>query len=402
MGSHQAHPRRLRFAVLAAVASLAAGVLITSAVAAPTSGVGGTARPHLKGTITIGAAFPLTGGTASLGVDQQRAVVLAESAINSGSGVLGRKLKVITEDTEGTSVGAVQAARKLVTVNNVPLVVGEILSSDSVPMGKYLQQQHVPMISPGASSDDMGTIGNDIFSTMAPDSIGMKSAANTLYKAGYRSIAILVPNNSYGTNLNDQLRKYFTQAGGQIKTSILYTEGQSSYTGELTQLENSGAQIYCYGTYLPDAATIIQDAFQLNIKPTKFFGLYLSVDAAGPHANAAAGQAGFDFATPNNGSVFARVYKAKYHKAAWSPYSANTYDSIIMAAKAINMAHSAKPAAIQAALKKIGRSGFVGPATGLIRLDGRGERVTQVYGLFTVASDGSLKHLKGLPPPSGP
>jgi branched-chain amino acid transport system substrate-binding protein len=357
-------------------------------------------NPDLQGEVKIGVAAPTTGDSATIGEDQVRGAELAVDRINSGDGVLGKKLAVTVEDTQSDTVAAVQAARKLVSVDKVPVVIGEFLSARTIAIGKYLDKAGVVQINPGSSSTDIKAIGPTSFSSIALDDIAGKFAADTLYDAGYRNIAFLGPNNPYGAEFERVINSRFEQLGGTVTDSILYTEGEPSYRTELERLKDSGPELVVYASYVPDTVTINEEAFELGIDPADMYGIYLSICIEDVDPTATAGQHGQDltYNGPEAGE-FVDAYEAKYGESVRTPYSAFVYDAVLMAAEAMNEAGSEDPAAISDALESIGQSqGFVG-STGTIKLDQDGQRVEQVQGLFEVDDAGKMGEIEELPGP---
>jgi branched-chain amino acid transport system substrate-binding protein len=388
------------------VAAFLIAVLSASIAACGSSDNGSTGEavakvnPDLQGTLTIGAAVPITGDSASIGSDQARGAELAVEKVNSEDGVLGKKLAVTTEDTQSDTVPAVQAARKLTSVDNVPVVVGEYLSARTIAIQKYLQRVGVVGINPGSSSPDIAANGSYEFSSIALDNIAGKFAANKLYDAGYRSIAFIGPNNPYGAEFARVIESTFKKLGGDVTESILYTEGEPTYRSELERLKDSDPELYVYATYVSDSITINKEAFELGIDPSDFFGIYLSIDIEDSPPEAIAGQQGFDltYAGPE-GDEFAKAYEAKYGESPKTPYSAYVYDAVLMAAAAINKANSDDPDDIRKAMAQVGQD-FPG-ATGSITLDSNGQRESQEYGLFTVNDNGQMEETGQIVGPEG-
>jgi branched-chain amino acid transport system substrate-binding protein len=360
------------------------------------SGGGGgataTVNADLQGEFKIGAVFPTTGDSASIAEDQARGAELATTKVNSEDGVLGKKLEITIEDTQSDTAAAGQAARKLVSVDKVPLVVGEYISARTIAAGKYLNKVGVVQINPGSSSPDITDIGPYSFSSIALDNIAGEFTAETLYDAGYRKIAFMGPNNPYGAEFARVIKEAFTQLGGEVTESILYTEGESTYKAELERLQSSEPELYVYASYVPDTKTINEEAFELGIEPSQMFGIYLSIDIEEVDPAATAGQQGMDLTYGGaQGAEFSKAYEAKYGEPPRTPYSAYVYDAVLMAAKAINEAGSDDPDAIRDALETVGRD-FPG-ATGSITLDEDGQRVEQEYGLFEVDDEGTMQEV---------
>ena len=339
--------------------------------------------------MTIGAVLPITGGAAASGKDMSRGVQLAEDAVNAAGGVIGKQLKVKVGDSQGTAPGSVQAARKLVSVDHVPAVVGEYLSADTIAMGKYLQSVGVVDINPAATSPTLPSIGNMFFSTIGLDTISAEFTAKALYEAGYRNIAYLGPNSPAGSGIADSLKASFNKLGGKVATSILYQEGKSDYRNELQRLKSSGAQIYVYLTYVPDSLTINKDAFELGIEAKQWFGTYLSLEVQDLDKKIAAGQQGQDLtATGGTSAEFLKAYEAAYHEPPQTPFAALTYDSVMLAAKAIDRAKSVEGDEVRSALVAVGK-GYEG-ATGTITFNAEGQRDSQPYTLLRVDDSGKL------------
>lgn len=349
----------------------------------------------LKGKVTIGAVFPTTGDSATIGEDQARGATLAMEKVNSEDGVLGKQLAVAVEDSQSDTVGGVQAARKLVSVDNVPVVISEFISARTLAVGKYLQEAGVVHINPGSSSTDITEIGDFSFSSIGLDDIAGAFAAQNLYDAGYRKIAFLGPNNPYGAQFARVVKATFEKLGGEVTESILYAEGESTYKAELGRLKDSDPELYVYASYVPDAVTINEEAFELGLDPKTFYGIYLSICVEDVDPAATEGQQGQDLTfTGPAGREFARAYEAKYGEEPRTPYSAYVYDAVLMATAAMNESGKADPAAVRDALAQVGK-GFPG-STGSITLDADGQREGQEYALLEVDGEGKLQETKEL------
>jgi branched-chain amino acid transport system substrate-binding protein len=346
------------------------------------------ASSNLSGKITLGGIAPLTGPSATIGQDQARGIELAVEKVNSEGGVLGKELDVAVEDSEANTAASVQAARKLVTSNHVPVVIGEYLSANTIAAGKYLEGAGVVQINPGSSSPEISEIGEYSFSTIGLDNIAGAVASEHLAQAGVKKIAFLGPNNSYGAEFAKVLGKEFPKTGGEVVESILFTEGQSSYQPELNRLKESEAEVWVYATYAPESVTINNEAFQLDMNPQQFYGIYLSICVEGAEPEAIAGVQGQDLSYIGpQGKTYVQEYEAKFESKPKTPYSGYAYDAVMMAA-AINKGKSDEPEAIKNALKEIGKN-YEG-ATGTITFDSHNQREEAPYEILEVNEEGEL------------
>lgn len=364
--------RGIRGALLGA---MAASALLASPVAA-------------QDAVTLGAVLPLSGASATIGEDQRRGIELAVEKINAEGGVLGRKLAVSVEDSGGRAQSAIDAARKLVSVGKVPVVIGEYSSGNTIPVGQYLQREGVVHINPGSSSPKIKEIGDFSFSTIGLDDVAGKFTAKAVYDMGHRKAVFLAPNNAYGQGVFNETKAAFEKMGGKIVADLLYTEGQSNYRRELQRVAAAKPDVIIYSGYGQEAATINREAFELGLNKTPWFGIYLSMCTADSRPETVEGQKGMEvnYVGPD-GAWYRDAYRKKYGKDFATTFSGYAYDAVMIAAAAIRKAGSAEPAKIRDAMKGLGA--FAG-ATGPIAFDADGQRSEQPYIVVTYTG-GELK-----------
>lgn len=340
------------------------------------------ANATLSGTVTLGAVLPLTGTNATVGKDLQRGIELAVAEINARNGVLGKKLIVEVEDSQGQTTATIAAARKLVTVSQTPLVLGEYASGNTIPMQQYLQQSGVVGINVGSSSIDLRQTGELQFSTIGLDDKVGEFSANTLYERGFRSIAILAPNNAYGSGIARSVADVFGGRGGKVVASGLYTEGQPDYRAELTRLKNAEPDAYVVTTYGKDGATINAEMFQLGLTDKPVFDIYMSQDVPDSDAKAVEGRTGMDVKSSVGGGVYETYYRQTYGEGLTTSFSGFTYDAVHLAALAIERAGTPEAGKIAAAIPEVAAT-YQG-VTGPLAVGADGQRLSQPYALGTV------------------
>jgi branched-chain amino acid transport system substrate-binding protein len=341
--------------------------------------------------VNIGAVLPLTGTSASIGEDQRRGIELAVENINAHGGVDGQPLHVIVEDSAGSPVTGLNAVRKLTQVNHVPLVVGSFSSSVTIPVGQYLVKNHLLHINISGTSTDVRNIGATSWSVIGLDSLSARFSAEDVHQLGYNKVAFIAPDGAYGQGMAEQFTKAFEKAGGKVVAKVLYTSGQPSYRRELEQISRSHPQAYVYTSYGQDAIVLNREAWELGLNKTPWYGMYLTMAIDGSPAQYTNGQMGMEVAgidqkaAGSNGVNYATLYQNKFHEKPRSVYGSYAWDSVMLAAAAINKAHSAEPAAMITAMKAVA-PGFTG-ITGKLDLDADNQRQSQPY-LKVKASNG--------------
>jgi len=341
----------------------------------------GESKESKQGAVNLGAVLPLTGASATIGEDQRRGIDLAVEQINENGGVLGKDLNVVVEDSQGAAASALDAARKLVSVDNAPVVIGEYSSGNTVPLGQFLQRQGIVHINPGSSSPEIADIGDMSFSTIGLDTIAGQFTADAVYERGYETAAFLVPNNSYGEGVLKTFKQQYEEIGGEITSEILYTEGQSDYRSELQRLAEGDPAVFVYSAYGQESAIINKQAFEMGLSDKPWFGIYLSMTTSDSDQATVEGQIGMDvnYIGPD-GQSYEEAYKEEYGEDFASTFSGYTYDAVMLAAESIEMAGSAEPEEVAKAMAEVGKD-FSG-ATGEISLDEDGQRTDQPYAVL--------------------
>ena len=74
--------------------------------------------------IRLGILTPLTGAGGTDGPRMLKAMQAVVEEVNKAGGVLGRKIETVVEDDQTNPEAAVRAARKLIDVDKVPVIMG--------------------------------------------------------------------------------------------------------------------------------------------------------------------------------------------------------------------------------------------------------------------------------------
>lgn len=102
-----------------------------------------TSSESRSGSIKIGAILPLTGDSAAWGEQGKYGIELAVEEINAKGGINGKKLEVVYEDSQAIPKNAIISIQKLINIDKVPAVVGDIVSATTLamaPIARNLKQ----------------------------------------------------------------------------------------------------------------------------------------------------------------------------------------------------------------------------------------------------------------------
>jgi branched-chain amino acid transport system substrate-binding protein len=220
--------------------------------------------------IVIGHYGSLTGGTATFGTSTDHGIHLAAEEINAEGGVLGKKIKIVTEDDQSKPEEAVTAVQKLINQNKVVALIGEVASSRSLAAAPIAQRAKIPMLSPASTNPKVTQVGDYIFRACFIDPFQGAAMANFAmsHPAGPKAkrFAILYDvKNDYSIGLREFFINTVKANGGDIVANESYGETDIDFKAQLTKIKNANPEaIYCPG-YYTEVALICRQARELGL-----------------------------------------------------------------------------------------------------------------------------------------
>jgi branched-chain amino acid transport system substrate-binding protein len=213
--------------------------------------------------ITVGLVMELTGPAGEYGQAGAKSVEMAFKDLNDAGGVAGCDLVTDTRDSQSAGNVAVDAATQLVQVKKVPVIIGGIISSVSIPiLTSVTAPAKIVQVSPASSSPTLTQLGRDgktngiFFRTITSDALQGVAAAKYAIDKGFKKLAIIHVNNDFGVNMEKEFERAYKKLGGTIVSDTPYNEKQSSYASEVTAaMAGSPDGLYLISTPV-DGATI--------------------------------------------------------------------------------------------------------------------------------------------------
>nr|WP_099059208.1 ABC transporter substrate-binding protein [Rhizobium sp. ACO-34A] len=189
--------------------------------------------------ITVGLVMELTGPAGEYGQAGAKSVAMAFRDFNEAGGVDGCNIVADTRDSQSQGNVAVDQATQLVNIKKVPVIIGGIISSVSIPiLTSVTAPAGVVQVSPASSSPTLTSLGREgktngvFFRTITSDALQGTAAAKYAIDQGLKKIAIINVNNDFGVNMVKEFATAYEKLGGTITSTTPYNEKQSSYTSE--------------------------------------------------------------------------------------------------------------------------------------------------------------------------
>jgi branched-chain amino acid transport system substrate-binding protein len=193
-----------------------------------------------KDSIRIGEIDPLIGALATFGQSCHSGIQLAVEEINNNGGVIGKKIKLITEDDFSQSEVAEASARKLIHIDKVISILCEIASSKSRAAAPIAQAEKIPMITPASTNPDVTKIGDHIFRTCFIDPAQGEAMANFAVKTLHakRAAIIIDVKQDYCMSLAQSFQEKIGKSDCLLVGEVPYGTGDTDFTNILLTLRD--------------------------------------------------------------------------------------------------------------------------------------------------------------------
>jgi len=228
--------------------------------------------PKAPESIKIGINAPITGDIPKVGEGSKFAAQMWLEDVNAAGGIEvgGKKFKVelVIEDNESKAESAVKVATKMITEDEVLVIVGPQSSKQAIPAGGVCNNYKTPMISPWSTNPDTTKDRPFVFRGCFLDPFQGPVLANFIKNEfGYTKAAVLY---DVASDYPKGLAEFFKDAwekindAGSVVAFESFTTKDVDFSSQLTKIRNSGAQVLFTPQYYNEVALIVKQAHELG------------------------------------------------------------------------------------------------------------------------------------------
>ena len=192
--------------------------------------------------IRIGHLTPRTGFLGQVGEYGYKGAVLAVEEANASSGVLGRKIDLVAEDSVNPAT-AVNKAQKLIERDKVVCIIGEVSSASALAIGEQAMRGKIPYFNTGANSDALrGQNCNHYMfhiegsNTMYTKTIGTWQKEHNLLK-GARWY-FLTADYAFGQDLYRVSSRFLQENGGVVLANDMVPTNTADYSAYILKIRS--------------------------------------------------------------------------------------------------------------------------------------------------------------------
>lgn len=230
------------------------------------SGMAFAEEPQFDGEIIIGAMSDITGSGAANGMGEAFAYQMVADEINAKGGVLGKKLVIQQEDTNGTVEGCVNAINKLYSDPNVVACFGIMYSTQVMGVADIVLQSQRPLMY-GGSSPSINELNNPYLFRMRPAddfvvTIYVDYIKNTLNPT---KLGMIYAMDDFGTQ-GYNVAKAYCEANGIELIADGYSNGTKDFYSNLLKIQDAGCDAMIWWGHEEETSILARQRVELGME----------------------------------------------------------------------------------------------------------------------------------------
>jgi branched-chain amino acid transport system substrate-binding protein len=217
--------------------------------------------------IRIGLMAPLTGVVAAGGREIVDGFTMFWESV--GMEVGGRKVELIVEDDASNPDTALQKARRLVEQAKADMLFGNLLANTGLAVANYVKGNGTPYFIPVIAADDLtqrSRVKNVIRAGGYSASQFSRPLADWALKQGYKKVAMISQDYTFGHEQCGGFAQTFTEGGGRIVGQFWHPLNTSDFSPYLGQVASVGADAVFAMETGADSTRLIQQYASFGLK----------------------------------------------------------------------------------------------------------------------------------------
>jgi branched-chain amino acid transport system substrate-binding protein len=195
--------------------------------------------------IKIGCLAAMTGPSSAPTIGFNRGVVFAAEAINAAGGVKGRKIEIITRDTQGDPTKAVNATQELISQAKVHAIWGPLNSGEALATTPIMARAKMPDIHPCVVESLIDPTKYPNAFRMAPSNSQWDDAVRNycLNVLKVKKVAVIGDTTGYGVTAVGASVAAFKKDGADVVYQANIDATQPDMTPDMLRAKNAGAEV---------------------------------------------------------------------------------------------------------------------------------------------------------------
>ena len=227
------------------------------------------------GPLQLGVLTPLTGAGGADGPRMLKAIQAVTEEINGKSGLLGRKIELIIEDDQTNPEAAVRAARKLIDVSKVPVIMGTWASAVTSAVAPLCWESKT-FLTTVSGADSITKLPHQgyLIRTQPNNHLQASKHAEFIAGLGMKRVFIMSIQAPFTVPTQTRLAEVLKEKTSEMVGSLIYDKDKTTYRSEIDQALRTKPDLIYINGYAPDVTIVLRDLYRAGFQGAKFAQSY--------------------------------------------------------------------------------------------------------------------------------
>jgi ABC-type branched-subunit amino acid transport system substrate-binding protein len=226
-------------------------------------------------TLRLGVLTPLTGAGGFDGPRMLKAISAVADEINGAGGVLGRKIELVVEDGQTNPEAAVRAARKLIDVDKVPVIMGTWASAVTTAVAPLCWESKT-FLTTTSGADSITKLPHQgyLIRTQPNNHLQATKHAEFIAGLGMKRVFVMSIQAPFAQPTQERLAEVLKERGSAMAGALIYEKEKPTYRSEVDQALRTKPDLIYLNGYAPDVTILARDLYRANFTGARFTQSY--------------------------------------------------------------------------------------------------------------------------------
>ncbi|MFC7398046.1 ABC transporter substrate-binding protein [Chelatococcus sp. GCM10030263] len=225
--------------------------------------------------LRLGILTPLTGAGGFDGPRMLKAMQAVADEINAAGGLLDRRIELVVEDDQTNPEAAVRAARKLIDVDRVPVIMGTWASAVTTAVAPVCWESKT-FLTTVSGADTITKLPHQgyLIRTQPNNALQAAKHAEFILGLGAKRVFIMSIQSPFAVPTQTKLAEVVQKGGSVMSGNLIYEKDKTTYRSEVDQALRTKPDIIYINGYAPDVTVILRDLYRAGFDGPRFAQSY--------------------------------------------------------------------------------------------------------------------------------